>query len=123
MNNKKKKNKTTNVTKDNTKFGVINYNMNYKITKSIKINRNGIKKVNHKNTILPFYLIFIFLSLCTSKELNLWRILATDSQIILTIRGSEMQPILYEGFSDLPSEIYINGIKQNTISNKYSLSG
>ena len=79
------------------------------------------------NPIL-FYLLFISFSKYTGKQ-NLYKIIS-DSEIILTIKGNDTQPILNDKaielsdlnakyhnytFNEIPSEILVNGNKIDII--------
>ena len=84
-----------------------------------RINLKYIKRIkdigNNKylyNILL--YLPFIFFSIATQKQnINKINKLICDSEIIITIIGTDRQRILSTEFNQTPSEILINGNKTN----------
>ena len=97
---------------------------NYNILNYIKdIN---IKKINIKN-IKKFYsflllILISFIPIIITKEIKL-RQLYTDSEIIMTIKGTGYKYVLNQYFSSKPSKIFINDIEEREIDeqNLYDL--
>ena len=67
------------------------------------------------------FLLFFF-PIYLSEQLTRKRKINDVSKIFLVISGSGEQSIFSDLFTSLPSEVIINGEKQNTISRKYTLS-
>ena len=80
-----------------------------------------IKSLSNWNNLILFLLI-LFFPICSSERLTYKRKLNQVSQVVLIISGNGEQSILSQNFNTLPSEIFINGEKMNSVSKSYTLS-
>ena len=97
----------------------------------VRIKQNNIKKIeklNYKYIYQQYYniynilLILLFITFSISKaKLNSDKLnkLISNSEILLTIKGTNRQQILYWTVDD-PTEIYVNGNKTNK-AGKYNI--
>ena len=73
------------------------------------------KNIYNKYNILLFLLFILFSISKQNLNSNKMNKLIYNSEIVLTIRGTDQQQILYKQFSKKPSEILVNGDKIDII--------
>ena len=118
--------KTKNIIEINKRNNTRNIYKENKFLKT-KNNKNNtkFKYINNSTNIkIMIYIILLFIAIYLTKKpipINK-RKLNYVSEIVITISGSGEQSILSDGYSYLPSEVYINEEKQNQILKKYDLS-